>query len=127
VPDGTVTGLGFEAPGEADKTLCTWSSTSKPGNTLAAGVTPHGLNAEYQKQQSMHFYAYFQPTNLDGYPAVISDVSDDRTSGTFGIVIGINDKQIIHVQGTDLDNPGNGKTMMLKAASAALKTVKKGA
>ncbi|MBP2331015.1 hypothetical protein JOF56_011400 [Kibdelosporangium banguiense] len=55
----------------------------------------NGLSDIYRGRD--RFKGYFEPTQVDGYPAVFSDSGDYRSQGTCGIAVGISDTMTIRV------------------------------
>jgi hypothetical protein len=85
----------------------------------------NGLSDTYRGKG--RFKGYFEPTEVDGYPAVFNDLGDYRNDGTCNITVGISDTSEfrVGVQYTKLGTKSCDRAK--EAAAAVIKTVKKGA
>jgi hypothetical protein len=85
----------------------------------------NGLSDTYRGKA--RFKGYFEPTEVDGYPAVFNDLGDYRNDGTCNITVGISDTSEfrVGVQYTKLGAKSCDRAK--EAAAAVIKTVKKGA
>jgi hypothetical protein len=130
-----VQSLGFSTDGEPrDAALgkaCTWKN---PGTQGLAEVhfldrNPNGLSGEYQANEDGK-YAYFNPLPpIEGYPAVATDIVDDRDSGGCTVVVGVSDKVTFEVSlRLSQENIGHKDPCQVAAmvAGLALQTMKKG-
>jgi len=110
---------------------CEWSN---PGNT--GGVTvhfmdryPYGLSAEYQANEEGK-YAYFDVLPpIEGYPAVATDIVDDRDGGRCTVVVGVSDEITFEVPiSLSLENIGKKDPCQIATmvAGMALETMKNG-
>jgi hypothetical protein len=69
-----------------------------PNNDTLIGIgyltsAKTGLSNLYALKSSGWWeHGYFEPTELDGYPAAYASISDDRKAGACGITIGIRDE-----------------------------------
>lgn len=52
----------------------------------------HGLTDIYAQQRSA---AYWQPIDVGGYPAVLTDTFDERSSGTCRMALGVTDTSVL--------------------------------
>jgi hypothetical protein len=70
-------------------------------------------------------HGYFEPTELDGYPAAYVSISDNRKDGACGIAVGIRDELMfsIDVKGRPGDD---GCTAAKNVASLVLKNIRGG-
>lgn len=125
--------LGLNGPGKGDITSayakyagpsCTWSGEkmSSLGVAFLLG-NKNGLSDMYRGNNA-GFYPYFEPTTVDGYPAVMADRVDNRASGFCQVAVGLNDKLMFTAK---IINGSNGRQSCADAKSAAaevLRTVK---
>lgn len=88
--------LGVEGPGTKRKSTggveCSWNypEVTTGALTIAALTdSADGLNDIYAQQDRS---AYFEPTEIGGYPAVLADRRDDRSNGRCGLYVGVSDK-----------------------------------
>jgi hypothetical protein len=97
----TLTGLKVSRPGIPDtdspvaKTSgpqCVWHTDDQPvGQTYGVGFltgNKNGLSDTYRGGKKA-FPGYFEPTEVNGYPAVFNDLTDDRANGSCNITVGI--------------------------------------
>jgi hypothetical protein len=94
--------IGLISPGKLDNSQpvsCNWTSTQFPGNGISVAPmtqNKNGLSDIYaQKAQQ----AYFEPTTIEGYPAVYADKSDNRASGTCFVWVAVTDQLAVSVGG----------------------------
>ncbi|SFI92631.1 MULTISPECIES: DUF3558 domain-containing protein [Amycolatopsis] len=102
VPPQLVSQLGFSdpTPTDADSPFgpgCGWIDVSgaKPKNLsvglqILRGERNGGLSAVYRTRDAGG-YAYADPTDLSGYPAVFADTQDRRAQGKCSVYVGIAD------------------------------------
>ncbi|PRX49061.1 uncharacterized protein DUF3558 [Prauserella shujinwangii] len=144
VPDTTLESLGFALPGEplsaenestADLVgpSCGW--WLKPGNTLLSvgiqtGNREHGvgglrgLRGGYERGQ----YAYWESTNIGGYPAAYYDIDDERQEGRCRLAVGIADDLTFSVSAGVYENePQQACSTVEKVATDVIGTLKRGA
>jgi hypothetical protein len=70
-------------------------------------------------------HGYFEPTEVDGYPAAFVAISDDRKAGACGITVGIKDDLMFNALVNS--RPGNDSCSAAKnVASGVLKTIRGG-
>jgi hypothetical protein len=89
---------------------CSWDYSDGSGNTV--NISPiqankNGLSDLYDQKSEQ---AYFEETTVSGYPAVYSDVTDDRNRGECGLQIGVTDQLAVYVltqleAGADVSKP----------------------
>lgn len=110
---------------------CEW------GNVFDDGVTVEGafltkvnssIDVVYKNRQ-YETYAYFEPTKIDGYPAVFNDVADGRESGSCAISIGLRDKLIYTISlqlGKDRHNYSDPCSALTKVSEMAVAKMAQG-
>lgn len=93
--------LGFAGPGElntfGDDLGCDWELTTSGLHivTIRPLVSDKGgLNDVYDGRDSQ---AYFEPTTVDGYPAVYASALDERDSGGCTLLVGLTDELVVSV------------------------------
>jgi hypothetical protein len=107
---------------------CTWQYSDGTSNTV--NVVPmvpnkNGLSDLYdQKDQK----AYFEPTQIAGYPALYADITDDRSRGQCSLYVGVTDQLAVYIltqldDGADVTNPC---PVADKVGAAMVQTLKKG-
>jgi hypothetical protein len=84
----------------------------------------NGLSDIYKLNTQGRFKGYFEPTDVNGYPAVFNDLIDYRGDGTCNITVGISDSFAFRaaVQDTSLGTKSCDRAK--QAAAAVIKTVK---
>jgi uncharacterized protein DUF3558 len=95
--------LGFSPEGKPRTAplgkACTWENPESRGLVeihLLDG-NPNGLSGEYQANKDGK-YAYFNPLPpIEGYPAVTTDIVDDRAAGRCTVVVGVSDEVTFEV------------------------------
>ena len=95
------------------------------GVSFATKIT-NGLSNAYQLSSSGYFKnGYFEPASVDSYPAVFSDIKDDRTQGKCHLLVGISDQLAfgVSIEGTPDLNSCKAAT---NVAQAVLNTMKAG-
>src|SRR5262245_11443213 len=112
LPASTLKDLNIGRPGKPDtdselaKTVgptCIWNSDDQPasksyGIGLVTG-NPHGISDIYRGGKKA-FPGYFEPTEVDGYPAAFADTADGRTGGSCNIAVGVSSSVAFRL-GTD--------------------------
>src|ERR1043165_903642 len=70
---------------------CTWTNSDTPSTVGFGLMTTNlkGLSDTYRGRA--RFKGYFDPTEVDGYPALFNDVGDYRPHGTCGMTTAISD------------------------------------
>lgn len=101
--------LGMVGPGRQTKAAggptCQWTGASYPSNTMNIGVitaNDAGLGNVYGKKSDQ---AYFEPTTIDGYPAVYASQVDDRSTGNCALWVGLTDQRMALVEAQLSDGP----------------------
>ncbi|WP_233160234.1 DUF3558 domain-containing protein [Actinophytocola xanthii] len=69
---------------------CTWL-ISEQGGAIGIGFITGNKNGLSDNYRAREEFAYFEPTTVEGYPAVFSDRSDLRDSGSCSLFVGIAD------------------------------------
>ncbi|MGA6165912.1 DUF3558 domain-containing protein [Amycolatopsis magusensis] len=110
-------------------TSCIWnvgSGSTSPGVTYSTAFTD-GLSRLYGLND-IGWWAtgYFEPTEVDGYPAVYVSLADLRDEGDCNLVVGINDQ--LFFESSIRTPPANDACLGAKnVAEAILQTIKEGA
>lgn len=108
--------------------VCTWNDSEN--SSLAIGLLPGqgGLATVYQNRSNS---GYFEPApSIDGYPAVFTNVLDNRSDGGCQVAVGVRaDEAFTSSVILFKKSPSYGDpcSVALKAAGAALATIKAGA
>ena len=79
---------------------CGWNDDDTGRVTFLVGfLTPNknGLSDIYRGNE-MKKWEYFEPTTIDGYPAVFADGRDRRDRGTCNVFVGISDTLVFNSQ-----------------------------
>ncbi|MQA10898.1 MAG: DUF3558 domain-containing protein [Pseudonocardiaceae bacterium] len=129
--------LGATAPGKPRTTgavaeragpACSWGNRDTGIGFQIAFMTGNkgGLSDTYRGNKQGDF-EYFEPTEVDGYPAVYADGTDERADGYCALLVGISDKLAILSGTSAYEGKQNSCGAAEKAASEALKTLKGGA
>jgi hypothetical protein len=127
-----VEALGVPAP-TADNTpgavgsACTWSAGGDSGILNAVAVTwdtsdSNGMQYAYQRKSK---FKYWTTTSVDGYPAVLGDVLDERPSGTCAVNVGVSDHMlfIVHYYGRDEPQKSQSCQLVVQVAADVLKNL----
>jgi uncharacterized protein DUF3558 len=95
--------LGFPTEGKPRTAplgkACTWENPESRGLVEIHFLdgNPSGLSGEYQANTDGK-YAYFDPLPpIEGYPAVATDIVDDRDAGKCTVVVGVSDEVTFEV------------------------------
>jgi Protein of unknown function (DUF3558) len=81
-----------------------------------------GLTSVYNSKKS---FDYFEPTTVDGYPAVFAETQDLRKRGSCGIIVGISETTTFRAsEEGDLDAQG-ACDRAKQVAAAALATIRR--
>jgi hypothetical protein len=119
--------LGIAPPGRASTNQagpnCKWVGAANPSNTAAVGVMTanhNGLSDIYAGNEQKKF-AYFEPTQVDGYPGVYAESANDRANGFCSVWIGLTDQLVIGV--SMILTTGSNKTHPCDSAYAVGKAV----
>jgi hypothetical protein len=108
---------------------CLWSFGATGKTSVGVSFVPQvktGLSNTYQLNAAgVYKNGYFDPIEVDGYPAVYNFVGDLRPQGSCDLDVGISDQAFfgVHVLG----QPGtDGCKAALSVAKAALQTIQGG-
>jgi hypothetical protein len=116
----TTTGAVAETAGP----WCGWKGEDRYIGVYFFVIDKNGLADLYRDRRND---AYFEPTTVDGYPAILRDTSDDRSSGLCAISVGVTDHLYFRAESQEnIDDTlacGNAK----KVAAAVITTMKEGA
>lgn len=86
----------------------------------------NGLQNLYNLEATIgHQGGYFEPTTIDGYPAVYEDVSDGRQNGDCQLSVGVNEQVFFSVLNRGPKNTDLCKGAA-KVATAVVETIKRG-
>jgi len=109
-------------------TTCSWRYNDGTSNTV--NISPlvpnkNGLSDLYDQKDSK---AYFEPTQIAGYPAVYTDIVDSRNRGRCSLYVGVTDQLAVFVftqldDGADVTKPC---PVADKIGAAMVQTLKKG-
>jgi hypothetical protein len=109
---------------------CIWTSDDKPESTVfSVGFitgNKNGLSDTYRGGKKA-FPGYFEPTEVDGYPAVFNDLTDDRSNGACNLTVGISETMAFRT-GIDAsrDTGTRACDIAKQVAAAAIKTLREG-
>jgi hypothetical protein len=107
---------------------CSWRYADGTSNTVnISPIEPNknGLSDLYDEKDEK---AYWEPTNIAGYPAVYADITDDRDRGRCSLYVGVTDQLSVFIL-TQLDdgaNVSNPCPVADKIGAAMVKTLKEG-
>jgi hypothetical protein len=107
---------------------CKWTSNDTPDSRVfSVGFitgNKNGLSDTYRGGKRA-FPGYFEPTDVDGYPAVFNGLTDDRSSGACNITVGIS-STLAFRSGMQADKGVGTQACDLakQVASSVLKTLK---
>ncbi|MFC5107557.1 DUF3558 domain-containing protein [Kibdelosporangium philippinense] len=79
---------------------CLWINNDTPSFAISIGFltgNKRGLSDTYRGHEQGAFPGYFEPTSVDGYPAVFNDLSDGRAGGDCTITVGVSDTLTLRV------------------------------
>ncbi len=84
-----------------------------------------GLDSVYAKKAED---AYFEPTEVSGYPAVYAEAIDGRPNGKCGLFIGVTDQRAVYILVQYDNGPGASDPcpVALKVGEAMIQTLKEG-
>jgi hypothetical protein len=100
--------IGLAYPGEKVTevvTGCRWTSSGSSQNFVHVTALPQntgGISDIYDQKSKE---AYFEPTSIDGYPALYADTQDGRPSGTCTLWVGVTD----HLAASVIPQIGTGR------------------
>ena len=93
-----VQSLDFPPVGEARDApfgkACTWSNRDTGGRATVHFLDrdPRGLSAEYQAHEDGKVAFFDELPLIEGYPAIVSNLEDDRSIGRCTVVVGVSDQ-----------------------------------
>lgn len=133
----TLKDLNISRPGIPDTTsaiakssgpFCTWHTDDEPvGRAYAVGFltgNPNGLSDIYRGGKDA-FPGYFEPTNVESYPAVFNGLTENRASGGCNITIGISKTLAFNVDIESSKDVGRQSCDLVKnLAATVIKTLK---
>lgn len=107
--DAAIRSIGGIPPGEVDTGSnpgCFWQKGNGPQTSFVFNDdNPGGLDDFYRARatKSESYFGYFEPTTINGFPAVFNDARDGRRMGFCTLAVGINDSMTLTVlqQGGD--------------------------
>jgi hypothetical protein len=122
-------GLGEGAPrSTGNGPSCTFQDAADPGNQIdvtAVTANKNGLSDVYDTKAND---AYFEATEISGYPGVYAAALDDRKEGRCGLFVGVTDELSVNIL-AQYDN-GAGATdpcpVVQKFGEAMIQTLKEG-
>jgi hypothetical protein len=103
--------------------LCIWHNRDK-GLALDVGLLTGNKNGLTDTYLGKAQFVYFEPTVVDGYPAVFNDLDDYRSSGTCNITVGISDALAFRAAIQDANLGTKSCDKAKQVASAVIRTVK---
>lgn len=123
-----------QGPGKQEESdigiRCTWDFGPNKAINGSAGFIPSitdGLSNAYgQNAAGWYKDGYFEPAEVDGYPAVYQSVSDQRSNGVCGMLLGISNQTVIQTLIQRVGTGGDACKNVLNLTKAALKTIKEG-
>lgn len=134
VPQETLAQLGYTEPGEPDTTRetkivsgpgCGWNVRGggrllhvglQTGNQQAGAGGLAAVRAAYESGR----HVYYEPIEIDGYPAVFSSISDRRTNGDCRLWVGISNDLTFSVVPSGYENEQDSCGTAKTVASAVL-------
>jgi hypothetical protein len=107
---------------------CSWDYADGSRNTVSvAPIEPNknGLSDLYGARDEQ---AYFEETTIAGYPAIYSDITDDRHRGRCTLFVGVTDQLAVFIltqldKGADVSNPC---PVADKVGAAMIETLREG-
>lgn len=120
----TTTGAVAETVGP----YCSWTSEDEPTSRgFSVGLLPGNKNGLADTYRGRKQFKYFEPTTVDGYPAVFNDGIDARPSGSCSITVGISQTLAFGASETSGKGVGPGACEGARQlASAVIATLKAG-
>lgn len=108
--------------------FCTWHTDDEPvGRTYGVGFltgNKNGLSDIYRGGKDA-FPGYFEPTEVDGYPAVFNGLTENRASGGCNITVGISKALAFNVAIESSKDVGRqGCDLVKNLAATVIKTLK---
>lgn len=110
---------------------CFWINNDTPPTAIGVGFltgNKRGLSDTYRGHEQGNFPGYFEPTEVDGYPAVFNDLSDGRAGGDCTITVGVSDTLALRAshQGSRFTGPA-ACDRAKQAAALVIQTLRGGA
>lgn len=104
---------------------CEWPATDLSGGISVGFITNNaeGMAKVYDTRDA---FGYFEPTTVDGYPAVLADTVDLRPRGTCTVVVGISDGDTFRASERGSLSAKDACERAKQVASAALATMGEG-
>jgi uncharacterized protein DUF3558 len=101
--------------------ICSWTDDTTINSISISWETGlgNGLSTVYSEQAQQ---GYWQPTTVDGYPAVFADLADLRPKGTCAINVGVSDQ--LSFVSKYLSSPTTGSKSCQFAEQAAADVIK---
>jgi uncharacterized protein DUF3558 len=127
-----LTTFGLEATGRSRTNdagpTCAWDYADGSTNTINVAsieANKNGLSDLYDQKAEK---AYFEETTVSGYPAVYTDITDDRNRGRCSLQIGVTDQLTVYVFTQLDDSPDSSKPCPVadKVGAAVVQTLKEG-
>lgn len=119
----TTTGAVAEMAGP----YCGWRNSREPIIGYDIGFLTGNKNGLSDTYRGRKRFEYFEPTTLDGYPAVFNDGNDHRDQGSCNITVGISDTLALRAGVMASTTVGRESCEHAKKlASAAIATLKAG-
>jgi hypothetical protein len=129
--------FGITNPGKPETTgplaetagpMCIWRNNVEPSFGFDVGFltgNKNGLADTYRGGEEA-FPGYFEPTTVDGYPAVFNDPVDSRDGGRCNLTVGINDNLTFRTSPTSTPLGRRTCDEAVKVAQAVIATLKAG-
>lgn len=129
--------FGITKPGKPETTgplaekagpMCTWRNDVEPSFGFDVGFltgNKNGLADTYRGGEEA-FPGYFEPTTVDGYPAVFNDVVEHRDQGVCNLTVGISDTLTFRTSPTSTALGRQTCDEAVKVARAVIATLKAG-
>jgi hypothetical protein len=134
-----LTGLNVSKPGvpngngpvaQSAGPYCTWNTDDQPVNqSYGVGFltgNKNGLSDTYRGGKKA-FPGYFEPTEVNGYPAVFNDLTDDRSNGSCNITVGVSGSLAFRVGIEGSKDTGAKSCDLVKQVAATVIQTLKGA
>lgn len=119
--------LGSTTPGNRNDLPPSVACHFELGGGAGVGVTFYptittGLTWMYEKRAAGD-YGFFEPSEVDGFPAVQMDIADLRARGNCGMAVGVSNEAFfdVHIQGPAGRDACKAATNVAKAVLATIK------
>jgi len=125
--------FGVTSPGEPTTTgptaervgpWCSWVSTD--AGSISVGfltINTSGMDNIYHNRGE---FEYFEPTTVDGYPAVFAEAVDLRDAGSCNIIVGVSDTMTFRAAEQGREDSEGSCDRAKQVARAALTTIRGG-